>query len=218
MKALYSSAGAVPLNRVLREYRAAVVPLVVILLANLVAFGAVVLPLAGRVTATEQRAEAAERARATAEAEFVQAESLRAGRDQATGDLETFYARVLPANVAAARRVLQLKLPQQAREHDVRYQGGGTTEQEVRDSQLLRLTMQTRLTGEYRDIRAFIYALETAPEFVVIDNLRLVEGNEEGAPLAVYLDVSTYYRARTPAEPSAAPTAAAAPAAEGNGR
>lgn len=216
MKALYSTAGAVPVRRVLREYRAAVVPLAVILIVNLVAFVVVMLPLAARVTATERRAEAAEQTRAKAEAEFVQAESLRAGRDQATGDLETFYAKVLPPNVAAARRLLQLKLPQQAREHDVRYQGGGTTEQEIRDSQLLRLTMQTRLTGEYRDIRAFIHALETAPEFVVIDNLRLVEGNDGGA-LAVYLDVSTYYRARTPAATSA-PSAPAAPAAEGDGR
>ena len=49
------------------------------------------------------------------------------------------------------------------------------------------------LSGEYDDIRAFIYDLENVADFVVIDNVTLAEGGDANAPLAVALDVSTYY-------------------------
>ena len=210
MKALYSMAGDVSWARVLREHRAALLPLAVILGINLVALVAVVLPLSQRVDATEARAIAAERASAAAAAEFKRAEALRVSKGRATEDLATFYRDVLPTDVAAARRILQLKLRQQADAHGVAYQGSGTTEEELRDSSLLRLTMSMRLAGSYDDIRGFIYDLETSPDFVVIEQVRLGESaRTEGLELS--LDVSTYYRnprAKTEIVGSAAPPAA----------
>ena len=198
MKALYSMAGSVALSRVLREYRTALVPLAVVLGINIIALVAVVLPLSQRVDAAEQRAEATERQRADAEADFKRAEALRAAKSRATQDLDTFYREVLPQNVGAARRILQLKLRQQAAAHGVEYHGGGSTEEELRDSRLLRLTMSMRLGGSYDNIRAFIYELETSPEFVVIEQLSLSEAMRSSG-LEVSLDVSTYYR--TPSKP-----------------
>ena len=195
MRALYSEAGQVPLARVVGEHRTALLPLVVVLAANIIALVAVVYPLGQRVAANEQRAETAERLMSQAAADFRRAETLRDAQTQATKDLETFYAEVLPANVAAARRILQLRLQQVAREHGVQYQGSGTMEEAIRDSTLLRLTMSVRLAGEYDDIRAFLYDLERSKDFVVVDNIKLAEGNEPDAPLAVFLQVSTYYRA-----------------------
>lgn len=195
MKALYSVSRTVSFNRVLRDYRAVLWPLGLVLAVNLVVLVAVVWPLSQSVASNERRAEAAERQRATAEAEFRQAEALRDGKSKASSDLETFYSQILPVNTAAARRVLQLKLQQQARAHAVSYQSGGATEEAIRDSALLRLTMQMRLSGEYDDIRGFIYEIETSPDFLVIDNLKLAEGTDQSAPLSVYLEVSTYYRA-----------------------
>lgn len=194
MRALYSVAGSVPLSRVIREHRAGLLPVALVLAINVIVLGAVVLPLSRRVSANEQRAIAAERQRVVAQAEFRRAEALRDGKAQATEDLQTFYKQVLPTDVTSARRVLQLRLRQQAREHDVQFQSGGTTEEEVNKSSLLRLSTQMRLSGDYADIRAFIYALETAPHFVVIDNVRLAEGSDPNAPLSVALQVSTYYR------------------------
>jgi Tfp pilus assembly protein PilO len=195
MKALYSLAGDVPLGRVAREYRAALLPLGLVLVVNLVVLLALVLPLSQRVTANEQRAIAAERQRVVAQADFTRAEALRDGKAQATDDLQTFYQRVLPTNVQSARRILLLRPQQQAREANVQFQSGGTMEEEVAKSTLLRLTTQMRLSGDYDDIRSFIYALETSPDFIVIDNLKLAEGIDSNAPLSVYLQVSTYYRA-----------------------
>jgi Tfp pilus assembly protein PilO len=195
MKALYSVTGRVPWARIAAEHRTALLPLAVVLAANLVALAAVVYPLGQRVSTNEQRAEMAERQRVQAAAEFRRAETLRDSQTQATKDLETFYAEVLPSNVGAARRVLQLRLQQMAREHGVLYQGSGTIEESIRGSSLLRLTMSVRLAGEYDDIRSFLYDLERSTDFVVVDNIKLAEGTEPDAPLAVFLRVSTYYRA-----------------------
>ncbi len=43
-------------------------------------------------------------------------------------------------------------------------------------------------------MRNFIHQLETAPEFVVIDNVLLAEGADGNGALEVKLELSTYYR------------------------
>ena len=200
MRTLYSVAGTVPLARVLREHRAALLPLGVVLLVNLGVLLVLVLPLSARVSTNEQRATAAERQRVVAQAELKRAEALRDGKAQATQDLDTFYKQVLPGNVTAARRILLLHAQQLAREFNVQFQSGGTNEDEVDKSTLLRLTAQMRLSGDYEDIRGFIYALETSPDFLVIDKFALAEGIDQNAPLTVTLEVSTYYRSPQSAE------------------
>ena len=45
---------------------------------------------------------------------------------------------------------------------------------------LHKLKINMALSGEYRDIRAFLHALETAPEFVVIEDVSLSEGAQSG--------------------------------------
>jgi len=54
-------------------------------------------------------------------------------------------------------------------------------------STLTRLQIQMVLEGTYADMRAFIYQLETSPEFVVIDNVQLAEGAEGGAGMSTLL-------------------------------
>ena len=51
------------------------------------------------------------------------------------------------------------------------------------------------LQGEYANLRQFIYQLENAPEFVIIDDMTLTEGQAE-EPLTLHLDLSTYYTVR----------------------
>ena len=50
------------------------------------------------------------------------------------------------------------------------------------------------LQGQYEDVRRFIYDLESASEFVVIEDVALVEGSDANAPLSVTLTLTTYYR------------------------
>ena len=51
------------------------------------------------------------------------------------------------------------------------------------------------LQGDYKDIRSFIYQLESAPEFVIIDSVTLIEGTNN-EPQQVTLELSTYYKLR----------------------
>ncbi|MGE3277189.1 MAG: type 4a pilus biogenesis protein PilO [Vicinamibacterales bacterium] len=194
MRALFGTGGSVPLSRVAAEHRRWLWPLGLLLAVNLALLGLVVLPLTRAVAASEQRAAAAEAALVRAADDFRDAEATRDSKAQATTDLERFYEDVLPTDVASARRITHLRLQQLARQHGVDYQRMGATPEAVRDSSLSRLRVSMVLTGDYDDIRAFIYDLETAPEFVVIDNMMLAEGQDAQAPLSLTLELSTYYR------------------------
>ncbi|MGE0042970.1 MAG: type 4a pilus biogenesis protein PilO [Vicinamibacterales bacterium] len=195
MRALFMTAARVPLGRVLTEHRRWLWPVGVLLAANLAVLGFVVLPLTRAVDASETRASTAEAALVQAAADFEEAQATRDGKAQATSDLEAFYKDVLPADITAARRITHLKIQQLAREHGVAYERMGATPESVRDSRLDRLRVSMVLSGEYDDIRAFLYDLETAPDFVVIDNMVLAEGQQVQAPLALTLELSTYYLA-----------------------
>jgi Tfp pilus assembly protein PilO len=90
--------------------------------------------------------------------------------------------------------VLQLKLAQLARTHRVTFARSTATPEAVRESTLARLKVTADLVGRYDDIRAFLYALETAGDFVVVESIVLAEGDDARAPLSLTLDVATYYR------------------------
>jgi Tfp pilus assembly protein PilO len=194
MRALYSAASTVPIARVAREQRAWLMPIGVVLAINLAVLVGVVLPLTQSVDSGDKRAAAAAQGLSDAQADFKNAEATRDGQAQADRDLDRFYRQVLPADVAAARRITHLRLSQLAREHDVTFQQSAAVPEVVRDSQLERLKVSYGLSGNYDDIRQFIYDIETGPDFVVIDNVVLSEGADGNAPLSLNLDLSTFYR------------------------
>lgn len=194
MKAQFGMADAVPLSRVAGDYRFWILPVALALVANIAVLLFVVLPLSVSTDAGARRAAEAIEARAAAAAELHAAEQTRDGQAQAARDLDRFYGEVLPADVAEARRLTHLKLSQMAREHGVRFQRSSAAPEEVRGSSLERLRVSYALEGSYQDIRAFIYEIETAPDFLVIDNVFLAEGSVDQAPLALTLDLSTFYR------------------------
>jgi Tfp pilus assembly protein PilO len=205
MRPLFGRGAEVPLARVLSEHRAALVPLAIVLAVNIIVLVAVVLPLSGRVTANEARAEQAARAQVLGAAESKQAEGQREAKARAAADLEKFYRQVLPADLSTARRLTQLKFQQLAREHNVRFQRGSAEEEQPRASTLRRLTVSMTLAGDYDDIRAFIYDLERSPDFVVIENLALSEGETSSEALAMEMEVSTYFQVLSPPGESATP-------------
>jgi hypothetical protein len=187
-------ASPVPVGRILREHRAMLVPVAIVLVLNAGVLIAGVLPLAQRVSVNEARAVAAERAQAAAAAELKRAEASRDGTSRASTDLETFYDKVLPPDLAAARRLLHVRFQQKAREYGVRYERSAADEEQIRDSRLDRLTSSMTLSGDYEDIRALLYDLESAPDFFIIDNVGLSEGDSANGALSLALSVSTYYR------------------------
>jgi Tfp pilus assembly protein PilO len=176
------------------EHRRIVLPLVIVLLLNVVVYVAVVFPMAQRVANVEERTAAAEQALAAARADHAQASGTLTGKDRASTELATFYKDVLPANLSAARTMTQLRLQQLAREAGLAFERDAYTPAPERNSTLTRLEITMMLSGSYDEIRTFLYQLETAPEFVVVDNVSLSEG-AEGGELSVTLELSTYFRA-----------------------
>lgn len=188
-----STHGTALVRRVMTEHRRIVVPLLVALGVNVVAYAAIVYPLSRRVANVAERDQAAEQALAEARSEHAQASGTLTGKARAATELTTFYNDVLPHDLSGARRLTYLRLSQLAREADLRLESGSYEPVTERGSTLTRLKIQLMLSGSYGDMRAFIHQLEAAPEFVVIDNVELAEGADGGA-LGVTLELSTYYR------------------------
>ncbi len=175
------------LRRVLREHRAWIWPLAVLLGLNTLAMLLGILPMSRAVASSETRAVAASADAADAATELAAAKAARAGRDNATRELAIFHSEVLPAGVADARRLLQLRIAQLAREHDVTFARSIATPEAIRGSQLARLQASIELVGRYRDVRQFLYELETATDFVIVDSIVLAEGEDTNAPLNLTL-------------------------------
>jgi hypothetical protein len=214
VKALFSFSAEVPFSRVVAEHRRWILPAGILLAINIVVLVAVVLPLRRSVQSGATRADASAPALRAAMADLKDAEATRDGQARAAGDLERFYAEVLPTSFMTARRVTHIKLTQLARSHDVEVQSGAATPETLRDSVLERLHVSYSLTGEWDDIRQFIYDIETGPDFLVIDNMQLAE-SRNNEPLSLTLELSTYYR--IPGAPGAPRASGAADASGASG-
>jgi Tfp pilus assembly protein PilO len=197
MNALFAVGGNVPLARVVADHRRVLLPLAALMVVNIGVLVLLVLPLRAAVESGGVRAELSSQALSEARTELATAEAARDGQAQATRDLDRFYREVLPANISAAQRLTHSRLSLLARSHDVVFQQSSTTPEVLRDSSLERLVVNYSLSGEWDDVQQFIHAIETLPEFVVIDNLALTEvgGSPGNQALSLTLAVSTYYRA-----------------------
>ena len=184
------------LRRVVQEKRRIVVPLLMAIAANVLLFALVVFPL-GRQVASAETEAAAQRSRLNqARLDYQSARSTISGKQQADDALRTFYKDVLPSTPSAARTLTYTRLSQLAKQANVQLEHGANAVKPEKGSRLSKLTTTYTLTGDYRDVRKFIYSLETAPEFIVLENISLTSPGEQGPghPLAVDLDIATYFR------------------------
>jgi Tfp pilus assembly protein PilO len=200
MKALFTHGTDVPWSRIIADHRRWLIPVGIVLAINLIVLSAVVMPMRRSAASGTSQAEQSAAALNAAIADLKDAEATRDGQSQASKDLERFYGEVLPQNIASARRLTQLKLAQMARSHEVTLQSGNAVPEQLRNSPLERLNVRFALAGDWEDIRQFIYDIETGPDFMVIDNVALAEGENANAPLSLSLEISTYYRAASHAK------------------
>lgn len=185
---------SLPLARVAREWRHVLIPVGILALLNLALQMFVIYPASLRTDAAEQRAAQSRQALADAQRDQAQAEAVvRSSRD-ADQDLERFYGDVLPASLAAARRMTYARLAQLASETNLLYDRRSFEQEPQRQSDLTILRITMDLEGDYRDVRDFIYRLESSPEFVVIEEVTLDTGSDEDAPLALSMRLATYFR------------------------
>jgi hypothetical protein len=185
------------LKRIVQEKRRVVVPLGIAVVLNLAMYVLVVRPLAARSAGAADRAAAAARARTAAEAEYAAAQALVTGKTRADEELNAFYNKVLPASQSVANRMTYASLPALARRTNVRYERRNTSVAELEEAGLARLQIRMDLHGDWDRIREFIYQLESAPEFVIIDEVVLAQG-ESSDMQALSVSLSTYFRAPRP--------------------
>jgi hypothetical protein len=184
------------LQRVVAEKRPIVLLLAVGLVANLLAYAAVVRPRGLRAAGAADRAAAAAAALRAAGRDRVTAGELVAGKARADEALTTFYGKVLPSSQEAAVRMTYARLPALARKSGVTWERRSSemaNDAEKKDERLGHLVMTMVLQGRYGDFRNFIFALESAPEFWIVDNVVLAEGNADAEPTFT-VTLSTYFR------------------------
>jgi Tfp pilus assembly protein PilO len=182
------------LHRIRAEKRRLIYPLIGAVLLNAALFIAVVYPLSLKVANGEADAQAAAKARMVAQTEYDAARATVAGKKSADEELKKFYSVVLPPDQSAARRIVYAKVDTVASAANLQQGQKGIDPTQERDSVLGKLTATVVLTGEYRNIRKFIHDLETAPEFLIIENVALSQGNERDRGLTVIVKLATYFR------------------------
>ncbi len=183
-------------RRIFDERKAILLPLVVVVVANVAVLVLGVLPLRTAVAMAESDATQATLQLGEARRQQRDAEQARASRETADNDLRRFYHEVLPRDLTTAQKTLNLWVTEAARDAGLEFQGSQFDWGEVRDSALSRAFSRITLQGSYPSIRRFLHAVETAEEFVVVESVELVQQANQGAAsgaLEVSLVVSTYF-------------------------
>lgn len=181
-------------QRIFQEKRRLILPLVIAVIANIVAYAVIVFPLGRQVEAAEQEMQDQRDVLRRARQDFELARATVTGKQQADTSLRQFYTDVLPPTSSAAQRVTYLRLAQLARDANVHLERGANAISHEKNSSLSKVSTSYTLSGEYRDVRAFIYSLETAPEFVVLENVALSSDQQSQRGLSVQIEVATYFR------------------------
>ena len=188
-------------RRILREKRVIVLPLAVALVVNLVIGLLVVLPMSERMAQATAREQAAVQELIAAQRDFTTATATLRDKTRAEADLKTFYAEVLPGDMAGARRATYVHLADLAKDAELQYQRRQEEPREPKAgdqggpvSRLTRFDITMVLKGHYESVRQFIRDVEASDRFIVIDNVGISEGAEAGQPLVLTVELSTYYR------------------------
>ena len=181
-------------KRILVEKRALIVPLLLGLIGNAAAFGLWVYPLGVKSAGAADRAAAATQSLQAAERELAGARELVAGKARAEQELSTFFDKVLPADQASARDLTYATLPSLARKSNVKMVDRRfEVAKPEKNARLGLLKVHTVWQGDYESFRKFIYELESASPFVIIDDVTLAQ-NDPAKPLLLTMELSTYYR------------------------
>lgn len=182
-------------DRVFREKRSLMLPLMIALGVNVLLLVLAVLPLTRSVSSEEVRAAAVATDRAAAEQTLTRAQAIVTGKARADSELTHFYGQVLPADQSGARRIAYLNVQQLAQASGLSVSNQETSVQVPEEADgLTKYNTTLTLSGSYRGLRQFIYALETRPAFLVIESLTLDAASNTGQALEVTVKLATYYR------------------------
>ena len=184
-------------KRILVEKRALIIPLLLGVVGNIAAYALWVHPLGVKSAGAAERAAVAAQSLQVAERELDAARDLVAGKSRADQELATFFDKVLPADLPSARRLTYATLPSLARRSNVKMVDRRFEVAKLeKNARLGLLKVHTAWQCDYESFRRFVYSLESAAPFVIIDDVTLAQGDPT-KPLTLTMDLSTYYRLAT---------------------
>ena len=181
------------LHRILHEKRTLLRVVSMILAVDVLLYVLAVYPLSNKVSRAETRTAQAEAQLSQARTNYAAASDTRENKINADSKLQSFYTDVLPVDLAGARRISSPLLIKLAEDTNLVLERQSSDPEKERGSLLARLRTTMVLAGEYEEIRQFIYELETAPEFILIEDVILGQGDESDVELVLTIGVSTYY-------------------------
>ena len=181
------------LKRVLIEKRFVVTLVLIAIVLNVGLHSLVVYPWSIKVAKAEERTTRALANLGVAAETLDAAQTKMQAKLEADADLQSFYSDVLPQKLSGACEITYLRLAALASETHLRMERRSTTPGQEADSRLASLRTTMLLQGEYADIRRFIYELEIAPEFILIEDVALSQGTSADSALVLTLGLSTYY-------------------------
>jgi Tfp pilus assembly protein PilO len=189
--------------RVYEERRRVVVPLAIVTTVSVATWVLAVWPLQQSAAASENAALEASVSLANARLLERQARGNSDSKRLADTELQTFYSNVLPRDFATATKTTTDWLQRAARDAGLEFKGSHFAVEAIRDSRLSRAYATVTLAGRYPNIRRFLYAVETASEFIVVEKVGLAQAatTQQGSSssLEVSLVVATYFL--TPSAP-----------------
>ena len=180
------------LTRILHEKRTPITVVAIILAIDVVLVFAVY-SWSTRASLAETRAAQAMEQRVQAQVTHAAVSATSANKTNADSELQGFYTEMLPSGLAGARIISSPFLVKLAEDTNLVLERRTSVPEKERESLLARLRTTMVLAGEYEDIRQFIYELETAPGFILIEEVVLSQGDESEEALVLTLGVSTYY-------------------------
>ena len=183
-----------PFRRVLAEKRLAFAATGIVLLADLLLYVLAVQPARTGVGQAGERAAQAAADAAARSADVADARARLDGTRRAGEQLRRFHAEVLPRDLAQARDLTYPRLAVLAGRFGLELERRTSDLERDEYERFGRLEATLRLAGRYGDIRRFIEAVETGPEFLIIDAIALSRRDtERGDGLVVTLGVATYF-------------------------
>jgi hypothetical protein len=182
-------------GRIFAERRAVMVPLALFLLANIGVLLGVVWPMQRAVNGADEARYQATASLAAARKLETDWKAKRTSKDRADLELRKFYSEILPVNFRGAVNVANFFLQRVATESQLILRSGTWEPEPIKGSRLTRVSGTVTLLGDYANIRQFLYEVETAQEFVVIERVELSEANstQNDNRLELTLVVATYY-------------------------
>lgn len=180
-------------RRVVSDKRTLVGLVAIGLIVDAGLYGLAVYPWTVRVASAERRAQTAAAGLAAARQRLESSSLAADDRNRMERELRAFRQDILPPDLAGARSLTLARLAALADEHGLVMERRASLTDQEDDSHLARLQVSMLLRGAYRDIRRFIYAIETAPQFLIIDEIVLSQGDEAEAGEVLGLGLSTYH-------------------------